>query len=197
MPGLQLYQSELDELALVKAAFDEGCWLVPGCHYKTPQVKELRTIEEFSRARLAERHFFILSDSFVRLPLSLTKIIKQNEPVYFISSSEGGPFLEFLGGGIFVDDATQERRIRSGFFEFSRNYWATDLSKRFQSPPELEAIFKRLAGTIKKTSIRIKPGKSVFWLGNDAKTELQRGANLVGYEAWSIAVDGDRPRPRR
>jgi len=186
MPGLQLYQTEADELVLVRAALEEGCWLVPDSSYDAPEAQRLLTAEEYQRVRTKERHFFILSESFVRAPLSMRKITKVGRDVFSISATEGGPFLEFLGGGLFVDDSTEEGRIRPGFLEFSRHYWAAGLSFRYDSPGELEQIFKRLARVVKANSLRIKPGKSAFWLGNDARVQMARGARLVGYEQWSV-----------
>jgi hypothetical protein len=94
-----------------------------------------------------------------------------------------------LGGGLFVDDATGEKRIRSGFLEFSRDYWAANLSRKKPAPPELEEMFKLLSRVVKKRSTRIKPGKGVFWLGDDARLQLANGARLVGYESWRVAED--------
>jgi hypothetical protein len=185
MPGLQLYQTELDELELVKAAIDEGCWLVPDSHYKVHEPDRLFTMEEFRDARLEQRHFFILNEVFIQSPISMREISKLDEHYYYVSPNVGGPSLEFLGGGISVDDRTGEKLIGSGFLEFSREYWVDDLSRKKPSPPELEEMYKRLARVVKVQSTRIKPGKGVFWLGNDARMQLEKGARLVGYESWS------------
>jgi hypothetical protein len=193
MPGLQLYQTEADELVLVRAALEQGCWLVPDLSYDAPVAQRLLTVEEYQHVRTKERHFFILSESFVRAPLSMHKITKAGRDVFYISPSEGGPFLEFLGGGVFVDDSTGEGRIRSGFLEFSRHYWAADLSFRYDSPIELEQIFKKLARVVKANSFRIKPRRSAFWLGNDASAQMAFGARLVGYEQWSVNQAQSKP----
>ncbi|MGD0631016.1 MAG: hypothetical protein ABR987_16940 [Terracidiphilus sp.] len=186
MPGLQLYQTEADELVLVKAALDQGCWLVPDLNYETDEVQRFRSTEEYQHFRTEERHFFVLSEAFVRAPLSLRKITKADRILFYVSPSEGGPFLEFLGGGSFVDDSTGGRRIRPGFFTFSRRYWAADLSRTYDSPVELEEMFKRLTRVVKASSTRIKPGKSAFWLGNDARAQMADGVRLVCYESWSL-----------
>jgi hypothetical protein len=154
MRTLQLYQTEADELELVKAAFAEDCWLVPDSHYRAPEV----LMRGFS---------------------------KQNESLYYVSPNEGGPFLEFLGGGVFaVDGVMKEQRIRPGFLECPRDYWDPAASQKRLSPPELAETFNRIVDAVKARSTRIKPGKTVFWLGADAKLKLQRGARLVGYETW-------------
>ena len=193
MPGLQLYQTEADELVLVRAALEQGCWLVPDLNYETPEAQRLLTAEEYQHLRTKERHFFILSESFVRAPLLMRQITKAGRNAFYISPSEGGPFLEFLGGGVFVDDSTGEGRIRSGFLDFSRHYWAADLSFRYDSPIELEQIFKRLARVVKANSLRVKPGRSAFWLGNEARAQLASGARLVGFEQWSVDQALSRP----
>jgi hypothetical protein len=135
---------------------------------------------------MEERHFFVLNEAFVRAPLSLRKITKADKSLFYVSPSEGGPFLEFLGGGAFADDSTGGRRIRPGFLTFSRRYWAADLSRTCDSPVELEEMFKRLTRVVKANSTRIKPGKSAYWLGNDARAQLADGVRLVCYEDWSL-----------
>jgi len=185
VPGLQLYQTESDELELVKVAFEEGCWLVPDSHYETTDVDKLFTVEEYMQTRASERHFFILGKAFSLEQLIMDSFTKDGKTLFYIVPSSGGPFLEYLGGGMFVDDATGEKRIRSGFLEFSRDYWAVDLSRKKSSPPELELTYKRLAQSVKAQSTRIKPGKGIFWLGNDAKMQLKSGARLVGFESWA------------
>lgn len=188
MPGLQLYQTEPDELELVGAALEAGCWLVPASHYETTEFDKLFTIEAYMQARIRERKFFILGSEFTLEKLSMESFSKEGKTLFYIVTSSGGPFLEFLGGGLFVDDATGEKRIRPGFLEFARDYWAADLSRKRPSPPELEEMYKWLARAVKTKSTRIKPGKGVFWLGNDAKTQLENGARLVGYESWSLST---------
>ena len=185
MRTLQLYQTEADELELVKAAFAEDCWLVPDSHYRAPEVLKLFNLEEFKHARIEQRHFFIMNETFLKSPLSMRGFSKQNESLYYVSPNEGGPFLEFLGGGVFaVDGVMKEQRIRPGFLECPRDYWDPAASQKRLSPPELAETFNRIVDAVKARSTRIKPGKTVFWLGADAKLKLQRGARLVGYETW-------------
>ena len=193
MPGIQLYQTEADELTLIEAALEEGCWLVPDLNYEAADARRLTTIEEYRRVRIEERHFFISSERIMQAPLSMRQITKAGKNIFYVSPSEGGPFLEFLGGGCFVDDSIGERRIRPGFLTFSRYYWAADLSCRYESPPELEQMFKRLARVVKANSARIKPSKSAFWLGNDARAQMASGAKLVCYEQWSLYQTPSKP----
>jgi hypothetical protein len=184
MPQINLYQTEVDELEFMKGALKEGCKIVPDCNYATPEIQILNTLEEFQCSRLSERHFFILHERFIRLPLQLRPISKDGKTVYYISPSQGGPFVEFLGGGIFEDEKTQTWRIRSGFLAHPSNYWDANITKRQASPPELMEIYKRLAEAIRATSTRIKPDRSVYWLGNDAQAQLLRGAKLGLHEDW-------------
>lgn len=186
MAGIQLYQTEQDETLLVEAALSQGCWLTPDINYETSQVIEIRSIEEFIEIRPTERHFFILHNTFLRMPLCLREIEKNGKKVFYVSPSEGGPFLEFLGGGIFESEPPSERRIRPGFLHFNSGYWDHAITRKEPSPPELAEMFKRMSKVIRKNSLKIKPGMSVHWLGHDAKTQLLQGAKLVGYETWSV-----------
>jgi hypothetical protein len=185
MAGVQLYQTEEDELPLIEAAISDGCWLVPDLQYKSPHVESLRTVEEFLAVRKEERHFFILHQSFLRLPLSLRSFEKAGEKVFYVSPTEGGPFLEFLCGGLFKDEPTGRSLIRPGFLEYRTGYWDHAITRREASPPELVDSFKKLAKMLRSNSTRIKPGKSAFWLGRVAKERLGAGAQLVGLENWT------------
>ena len=128
MPGIQLYQSEQDEIVLVTAAVSNGYWLVPDLHYESAKVDILRTVEDFQSVRKREYHFFILHESFLRIPLCLRKIEKNGKDVFYVSQTEGGPFLEFLGGGIFKDKQSGKDRIRPGFLEYRSGYWDQNLT---------------------------------------------------------------------
>jgi len=185
MPELQLYQTELDELKLVKAAFTEGCWMVPDSNYQTPEAISLRTVEQYLASRKNERHFFILNKLFSRLPFQMRKISKDGKIVYYISPSQGGPFLEFMGGGVIQDEKTRIRYIRSGFLAYSSGYWNADITRKEAAPSELVETYKRLGKFIRSTSVRIKPDVSVYWLGDDAIAEVERGTELGLHRGWS------------
>jgi hypothetical protein len=185
MRGLQLYQTESDEHVLIEEAIRLGCWLVPDIPSSSSEAHRLHTVEEFRQARLETRHFYIFSSRDQGGALSVRKVDKGNSHFFYVSPGVGTPSLEFLGGGVFVSPETQMRLIRPGFLEYSPDYWATDLSRKLASPPELASLFERLCVVAKSHSVRIKPGKSIFWVGEDARSEMEKGARLVGYEAWN------------
>jgi len=186
MPQINLYQTEQDELGVVKAAFSEGSTIVPDRNYSASEAIALDTIEAFKHARVHDRHFFILNKRFSRLPIHFRKILKDGKPVYYISPSQGGPFLEFMGGGVITDDAGT-RRIRSGFLACPSGYWNAEITRKEGSPPELAESFKRLSKAIRTTSTRIRPDQSVYWLGGDAKAQLEGGAKLGLHENFSFS----------
>jgi hypothetical protein len=185
MRGLQFYLTEVDELDLVKAAFEEGCKLIPDCPYETPDFRDLHSIAEFQQYRSQVRHFFIFGGRDELPRDAMRKVEKEARYFFYLSPNVGKPSLEFMGGGVFTDEVSGKKMVRPGFLELSKYYWATDLSKRLVSPLEIEERFKRLTSVVKRSSTRIKPGKGVFWLGSDAKLQLENGASLVGYEGWS------------
>jgi hypothetical protein len=183
---MQLYQTESDEILLVKSALDQGCLLMPDIHFKSREVQTVFSIETFQSARVETRHFYIFSDSLDAASLPTRKVTKQNgEVFYYVSPGVGTPSLEFLGGGLFVESNTGANLIRPGFLGFSREYWTNDLSRKRQSPTELESLFKALSRAVKAHNSRIKPGKSVYWLGDNARAEMENGARLVLNESWS------------
>jgi hypothetical protein len=189
MPQLSLYQTEEDELNVVNAAFEAGCWIVPDLDYEAPEAQVLKTGESFKQARRDERHFFILHKRFMRSPLHMRQILKHGRNVFYVSPSEGGPFLEFLGGGIIEDNESNSRHIRSGFLAYSSSYWDAEITKKEESPPELADTYKQLSKVIRATSTRIKPGRSVFWLGNYAKAQLLTGTKLSLHDNWTLPTE--------
>jgi hypothetical protein len=189
MPELDLYQTEIDELEIVKAAFVEGCRMVVDSNYQTPVAPVLETVQEFQFARSTERHFFLINTKFERMPISMRQISKDGKSVYYISPSQGGPFIEFLGGGIYEDKSSGVKTVRSGFLAYRPDYWNDELTEKFAAPVELVETYRRLAKVVRATSTRIKPDKAVYWLGNDAKAQLQMGTKLGLHQNWTL------PRP--
>jgi len=188
MRELNLYQTEEDELELVKAALAEGCRMVPDSNYETPTVPTIDTVEAFRLCRLNERHFFILHERFQRLPITLRQISKDGKLRYYISPSQGGPFLEFMGGDIFVNEETGVKHIRSGFLAYRPEYWDEGLTKKEKAPSGLAETYRQLAKVIRATSTRIKPDKTVYWLGDHAKAQLLNGVKLGLHEQWSLSI---------
>jgi hypothetical protein len=114
----------------------------------------------------------------------MRKILKSGEAVYYISQRSGGPTIQLLGGGIFADN--YEKVIRPGFISYFPTYWNT-LSSRNEKPPlELIETYKALQNHVKNAAVRIKPGRSVFWLGEDARKAVLKGAKLIGFEQSPI-----------
>lgn len=186
MRELNLYQAEEDELELINAALMAGCLIIPDSNYEAPEVLAIDTVEGFKRSRLRVRHFFMLHESFQRLPVTLRKISKDGKVVHYVSPSQGGPFIEFMGGGIFLNDETGSKYVRTGFLAHRSEYWNQELTKKQSSPPELVEIYGQLSKVIRTTSTRIKPDKAVYWLGDYAKAQLLNGVKLGLHEQWSL-----------
>lgn len=182
MRELNLYQTESDELVLIGEAIDRHCWLVADTHSESPLVHKLITLEDFQCARLETRHFFIFDGAAEGSRLSIRKVSKDGDDFYYVSPGVGIPSLEFLGGGVFSNSDTHHRLIRPGFLSYSPEYWTADLLRKLPSPPELASLFDDLCRTVKQHSSKIRPGKKVFWIGQNAQTELKNSARLVGFE---------------
>lgn len=184
MPGIQLYQTEADDCALIESVLENGCWLVPDILFTAPNASSLRTLSGFQDALVATRHFYILNEDFSSGPVALREISKAGRTVYYVSANVGTASLEFLAGGIFREPTTEARLIRPGFLEYSSAYWTEDRSRKLSSPLPALALYERLSRGVKRRNSKIKPGKTSFWLGSDALNQLRNGARLVGYEAW-------------
>jgi hypothetical protein len=184
MPGIQLFQTAIDDSLFIQAALECGCWLVPDIEFTSAEASRLQTLGDFQAALRMTRHFYILNESICNGPIVLRAVVKEGTPIHYVSAAVGTPSIEFLAGGLFRDPTTEAQRIRSGFLEFSSTFWTQDQTHKLPSPPPVKALYERLASGIKKRSSKIKPGKSTFWLGSDALNHLHSGARLVGYEKW-------------
>jgi len=179
---LGLYLTENDELPLVTAALQAGCKLIPDLHYPSPRYDSLTALENYKLFRARTRQFFLLSEKYSKCPLEVRRVEKDDKLFYYIGGS-GGPTIAFLGGGLFYEDAS--KFIRPGFISYSSLYENTTKKTLEKPSPELVKIYEALVKSVKKYATRIKPGKRVYWLGPDARKEIENGAKLVGYEKLS------------
>lgn len=168
---------------MVRFILSNGACLIPDLDYSQKQPALLTNESLFLAARLSVRHFFIIRDDYLKMPLEMRRIQKGGRIVYYISQREGGPTVDFLGGGIFTRGT--ERFIRPGSLSHYPTFFDTQ-DERFQKmPKEIVTFFAQLVTHLKKSYRRIKPKKVTFWLSPNALNELQGGAKLVGLEDLS------------
>jgi hypothetical protein len=182
MAETSLYLTESDELPLVTLAFQLGCTLVPDLHYSTPKYEALGTAERYKQSRSRTRAFYLISGTFLRRPLELRRIEKENKTVYYIENA-GCPSIYVLGGGLFVEADSQF--IRPGSIGYQSKYWNQSNGEMERPPTELADTYKALQKLIRSSFRHSKPGKISFWLGPEAVQAVQNGAKLVGYEKYS------------
>ena len=113
----------------------------------------------------------------------MDSIEKPGGTVYFVRQRVGGPTIDFMGGGLF--DESGSRFIRPGYLAYHSTYWNSKKRRMEKAPAELVTTYQALVKAIRKSATRIKPGKRVYWLGDDAKRQLLTGVKLVGYEKYT------------
>jgi hypothetical protein len=177
-----LYLTENDELPIVTLALQLGCNLVPDLHYSTPNYELVGTVEGYKRFRTRTRAFYLTSAIFLRYPLELRRIEKENKTVYYIENA-GCPSIYFLGGGLFVEADSQF--IRPGSIGYQAKYRNQSNGEMERPPTELVDTYKALQKLIRSSFRHSKPGKVSFWLGPEAIDAVKGGAQLVGYEKYS------------
>ena len=186
MSELLFYQTERDELETIDSCFEDGCSIVPDVDYEEPRAVLLKSLSEYNSWRGITRHFFILHERFQQYPLCIRPIEKHGKTVYYVSPTQGGPFLEMLGGGIITDSKDSGQRIIPGFLSCPPRYWNADVTVSIKSPPELADTYKRLCRIVRRSGTRIRPDNSIYWVGPDAKAQLMNGAKLSLHEDWSL-----------
>jgi hypothetical protein len=182
MAEISLYLTENDELPIVTLALQLGCNLVPDLHYSAPKYERVGTVEGYKRFRARTRSFYLISAIFLRCPLELRRIEKENKTVYYIESA-GCPSIYFLGGGLFVEADSQF--IRPGSIGYQAKYLNQSNGVMERPPTALVDTYKALQKLIRSSFCHSKPSKVSFWVGPEAGQAVQNGAKLVGYEKYS------------
>jgi hypothetical protein len=179
---LSLYLTEEDELPLVAEALRLGSKVIPDLQYPSAQYESTTTVEGYKRYRARTRAFYVTSAIFLRRPLELRRIEKENKTVYYIENA-GCPSIYFLGGGLFVE--TDSQFIRPGSIGYQAKYWNQSNGEIERPPTKLVETYKALQGLIRRSFRHAKPGKVSFWVGQEAVEAVKNGAKLVGYERYS------------
>jgi hypothetical protein len=195
MAEISLYLTENDELPIVTLALQLGCNLVPDLFYATPKYEPVGTVERYKQYRARTRAFYLASPIFLRCPLELRRIEKENQTVYYIENA-GCPSIYFSGGGLFVKADSQF--IRPGSIGYRAKYWNQSNGEMERPPTELVDTYKALQKLIRSSFRHSKPGKVSFWLGPEAVQAVQNGAKLVGYEKYSaqqLGMTAEASRP--
>jgi hypothetical protein len=182
MAEISLYLTENDELPIVTLALQLGCNLVPDLHYSTPKYEPVGTVERYKQYRARTRAFYLTSSIFLRCPLELRRIEKENKTVYYIENA-GCPSIYFLGGGLFVEADSQF--VRPGIISHRAKFWNQSNGEMERPPTELVDTYKALQKLIRSSFRHSKPGKVSFWLGPEAVQAVQNGTKVVGFEKYS------------
>ena len=186
MAQVNLLQTLDDEIRLVEFGLSIGLGIVPDLQYSSPKYEILGNIKDYIKFREKARKFFLISEKFVRFPLDVRRLRKSSgETIYYIMSMFGGPAITFLGGGIVEEDGT--KFIVEGDLSYYPTYYVNREAHRetHKPPAELIKIYKSLVGNLKKSSLRIKPGKGVFWIGAEAEKAIRNGAKLHAFSNMS------------
>jgi hypothetical protein len=185
MPELNLYMTEKDERRAVTFAFEQGCEFIPDLHYPSNRYELISTTNQYLRCRVRTRLFFILSEKYYCCPLEMRRIQQNGRRFHYISQRSGGPTIQFLAGGSF--EAQGQEFIRSGAIGYYPTYWNTLESEMQKPSARLVSTYKSLALQIRQIATRIKLGRSIFWVGDDARRAALTGAKLVGFEKFEAS----------
>jgi hypothetical protein len=186
MPDVTMYMTDDDEARFIRFILEEGAWLVPDLDYSEPRVVKITALESYElyRQKLV-RKFFIQKDEFNQSPLELRSISKNNKMVHYISQRQGGPYIDFSGGGIF--EAEGFRYVRPGECGYYPTYWDTLLRKNQVAPKALRIFYSVLKKFLLQEAKRLLNTKTRPWVLSFAIVAMQNGARLVGFENHMLA----------
>src|SRR5947209_15481632 len=101
MPDITVYMTQEDEEKFIQYIFEAGAWLTPDMHYLKPQPVEIRCIKGYKGYRqMLIRKFYIQRQDFTKSALVFRPLNKDDALIYYIGQREGGPYVDFSGGGI-------------------------------------------------------------------------------------------------
>jgi hypothetical protein len=180
VPEIQLFQDSEDEAQLVRTLLLANAHLVPDVDYAERTWVTIRDIETYDIFRSRARLFFVLHESFSRSPLEMVEVEKDGRNIHYISQSSGGPFLDYLAGG--VPGMIEESKLASGMLGFKALYWDTVAHCTKRPPAQLVAFYGELAKTIRSSYLKFKPGKVTYYIGPGALNKARSGMELVGLD---------------
>jgi hypothetical protein len=125
--------------------------------------------------------FFLLADSFYRVPLEIRcyssgpKLGK-----FYIVQKNGGPAITLLC----LPPLEQEgqRLLPPGMVSYYSTYLNPDTGQNQTAPAELVAFFGDLCREIKANGQAVKMGPRTLWLGRHAEAQMAKGLRLVGVD---------------
>lgn len=182
MPQLDFFLTQDDELEVVDWILSRSAWLIPDRDFATSSCEEVRARDAFLRIKGKARLFFILHDSYYRIPLELRRYgsgPKQGE--YFIVQRSGGPALSFLCLPPFVRDG--EQYLPPGMIAYYKTYWNPDRGLNESTPPELVVFYDQLSRVIRQNGQPVRMGPRTLWVGKHARAERAAGMKLVGVDS--------------
>ena len=186
MPEMKLFMTEKDELELIRFVLGQECWLIPDIDYDSPRHQNISTERQFRDYRKRARLFFIVRDDILKSPLEMRRISKDGRTVFYIGQRRGGPTIDFLTSGTFIEK--DQRFIRPGSLGHHPTYWNTLERKMVKPPAKFREVNKHLSRFVRETARHLVVERHSIWLWTEAEKEVRRGAKLVGFEMSSLLL---------
>ena len=102
MPDIVVYLTEDDQDRFVQFLLEAGAWLVADMNYTDPQAGRIDSLDSYRNCRLASvNKFYIQRQDFTHSPLVFRHVEKSGARIYYIGQREGGPNIDFSGGGTY------------------------------------------------------------------------------------------------
>jgi hypothetical protein len=186
MPDITIYMTEDDEERFIRFVFEKHAWLIPDMNYAEPRAVKIESIKSYKESRnKLIRKFYIQRQDFTTSPLNFRSITKDGVLFHYISQRQGGPNIDFSGGGIFEEAGL--RYIRPGECGYYPTYRDTIFDKNRTASPALRIFYAQLKNFLLAGSKRLLNTKSRPWVLPSAILNMQKGAKLVGFENHTIA----------
>jgi hypothetical protein len=186
VPDTVIYMTEDDQERFIQFALNAGAWLIADMNYPEPKAIRVDSMDRYKHCRLKMvSKFYIQRQDFTQSPLVFKHIEKNGAHIYYISQRQGGPNIDFSGGGTYEKDG--HRYIRPGGYGYYPTYWDTLLDKNQTAPKALKEFYSYLKQHLFQCAARLGNTKTKPWVLSFAILAMQRGARLGGFENHTVA----------
>ena len=183
MPDLVMYLTEDDQRRFVDFVLGTGAFLIPDMHVENPSFPTIVSLAQYEsyRARLVSK-YYIQRDDFTRFSPTARSIQQDGRMIYYVSQREGGPFVDFSGGGTHQEnDCTV---VRAGGFGHYPTYFQADVE--YPAPETLKRYHAELRKYLLRGAMRLGRTKTKPWILAGAVEAIHSGGKLGGFESHGV-----------
>jgi hypothetical protein len=98
MAEIEFFAFEDEICELVGWLLDQGCKLIPDCHYESGEPLRLTERAEIEKVAEDAPHFFVMREDLLESPPNMREVTTADKHFFYVDPRTGGPTLQFYWG---------------------------------------------------------------------------------------------------